>query len=305
MELILGMEMLMDLLGETGPMIPLLGTLMAIPTREEARARELQIPRPVLIEPGELWSRFPELTLTENGLREGKWWTLLSHMFIHENPNHLCHNLMTILISGRAVCHGLGPAGFYCVFFATGAIAGANRRGRLSQVEAQLEGQLSMPRSISEWMPETVQSLVDRGSAFVARSSAGMVNELHQHIGASSGACGLMGFGMGLLARDLLGAGEVEAVRGSGLGRLFSLLRIADCLVFAMKEWQDYRGCNGLTGIAHSAHLTGLVSGLALAGLWILVDDSHDEPRRPPPRHGVNRRQARSGRYVDEAGELH
>lgn len=308
--------------------LPLVAALLALPTLTEAQQGELVWPRPVLLEPRELWRRHRELALTEASLREGRWWTLLSSMFLHQDEAHLTGNVASLLASGPDVHRHVGSAGLYVVFFMTGAIAGANRWGRLRQLEAQLVGSCPrVPPSISAWMPERLRSAVDAGIAKVAKSSAPLLAEyaadIGAYIGASGGVCGVRGFSLGLALErlfDAAGAGlQQSATTDLSLQRstsdLFAALLALDCAHFVAREWRLLTGQEGLTGVGHAGHLTGFAAGMGLLAALRLAQRLVAASQRPPdpPDSGpawawpnISSEAQRLGqRYVDSSGNLH
>lgn len=300
----------MDLQGYLAAFAPLAAAMLAVPTLEEARQGFLSWPRPVLLEPAELRRSHHHLSLTEASLREGRWWTLVSYMFLHQDEGHMAGNLLSVFASGRDVYRTAGTLGLYTVFLVSGAAAGANRWGRLRQLEAQLAGAAPrLPKSISDWVPEGVQSWVDIGIARVAKSSAPLLTELSSDLGASGGACGVMGFSLGLALERLLDSwgfwprgGSATAPTGQRTGgSLFAVLVALDCTHFLVREWRLCCGSDGLTGVGHACHLTGFATGLGLLVAWRLLAGLRNGP--PPLASGGQRLGGR--RHVDATGELH
>jgi len=280
-------------------LLPLVVGMLVFPTLDEAQQGDLAWPRPVLIEPTDLRQRYRELALTEAGLREGRWWNLVTYMFLHRDPAHLWQNLCSIAASGLAVHRNFGTVGLYAVFFVSGGAAGLNRRGRLWQVQAQIAGSKPrLPESIGDWVPEGLQSMVQAGidkvADGVAKSSAPILTEMSSEMGASGGACGVMGCSLGLALESLFGvvstslrlrnAAASAPPSGCGTDGLVATLVVLDCAVFLEREWKLFSGQDGLTGIAHAGHLTGFMVGAGLLAVvrlsqWLATEAAH---RRPP-----------------------
>lgn len=68
------------------------------------------------------------LALSPTALAEGRWWTLVSHMFLHANPVHLLMNAGAALAFGPAVARHFGPgprsAGIFLLFFLSCGVIG-------------------------------------------------------------------------------------------------------------------------------------------------------------------------------------
>mmetsp|Transcript_43686 Transcript_43686/g.120939 ORF Transcript_43686/g.120939 Transcript_43686/m.120939 type:complete len:307 (-) Transcript_43686:145-1065(-) len=287
-------------------LVPLVLALLAVPTLEEAKRGELLWPRPVVLEPGEVWRAQRQMSLTDAGLRQGRWWTLVSYMFLHQDEAHLIGNLMTLGASGREVYRAVGGLGLYGVFLLTGVAAGANRWGRIHQMEAQLVGSTpQIPKSLDDWLPDRLRSAVGEGIARIAKSSAPIVSELAADLGASGGACGVMGFSFGL-AIECLVLGLTHGSKRTPINNGFACLVLLDSGRFLAMEWKQLCGEDGLTGVGHAAHLTGFAAGLGLLGIFRGLEllasafpSPSDRPGRDSPRE---RRQGR--RYVDDLGNL-
>ena len=58
-------------------------------------------------------------------LREGKVWTLLTHMFVHGSVTHLLLNMIVMMAAGTFVVMCLGPHHFLYLFFSGGLIGAA------------------------------------------------------------------------------------------------------------------------------------------------------------------------------------
>lgn len=307
--------------------------ICGLPTLEEARQGRLMWPRPLFCELHEFWRHHPELLLTEASIRKGRWWTLVSSMFVHMDTQHLMSNLEGLIVSGISVHRDLGCLGLYGVFFASGVTAGLNSRGRLRQAEAQLASSLgAAPEHIAGLaVPEGARNFWDSVRHGTARLAAPVVTEATQSLGASAGVCGLMGYGLAasveqlwLQARD--GMARTVSTRrtiSNGIlygdtGQLLALLcspwlSLAQSGFFLINEWRLWAGKEGRTGTDHSGHLTGFGAGLAafaavraarLISTRVCArrpppPDSGWRPERPVSRANSGRRYISGGRIID------
>lgn len=73
-------------------------------------------------------SAVPLLALSGENLAQGRWWTLLSHIFLHGNLVHLLMNGGAALAFGPAVARHFGPgvrsAGAFLLYFLVCGVAG-------------------------------------------------------------------------------------------------------------------------------------------------------------------------------------
>jgi len=302
--------------------------IFALPTLEEARLGRLLWHRPLFCDLHDFWRHHPDLLLTEAGIRKGKWWTLVSSMFVHMDMQHLLSNLEGLVVAGISVHRDLGCIGLYGVFFGSGVAAGLNSRGRLRQAEKQLASSLGpAPEHIAGLaVPEGARSLWDSMRHGTARLAAPVVAENTQSLGASAGVCGLMGYGLAASAEQLWLHAQSGAARTSFgshgavrigphadasqlLDLLFSpWLSLAQSGFFLLNEWRLWTGKEGRTGTDHSGHLTGFGAGLvAFAAVRAarLLTSWFGARRHPPPDSGrqPDRQfpgRTGSGRYISD-----
>lgn len=74
---------------------------------------------------GEDWTAqmFRTFGFSWAGLMGGKWWTLITSLFVHATPEHLVLNMIALFFFGHIVEQGLNKRKFLLIFFASG-IAG-------------------------------------------------------------------------------------------------------------------------------------------------------------------------------------
>lgn len=274
------------LLALAPPMLLLFG----LPTLEEAAKGQLLLERPLCLQLSDMNRHYKNLVLSELALEEGRWWTLLSHAFVHQDLQHLFSNVQGMLTSGFTVFQDLGAFGLYGVFFTSAAASALNSWGRARQTRAQLEGSIPpLPEQLGPlWVPEGARELWDSLRASTARRAAPMLHARSEAYGASGAVCGLTGYGLGV---SLLRLGSVavewaatssaaermrEAPRRNRdvLGALVSCCSAVQSGYFLAQEWRLASGKDGMTGIDHAGHLTGFATGFALAllatgGRWL------------------------------------
>ena len=58
-------------------------------------------------------------------LAEGRFWTLITHMFVHSGPLHLIGNLVIIFLAGNRLIQLLGSRAFLLAYFVGGIVGAA------------------------------------------------------------------------------------------------------------------------------------------------------------------------------------
>jgi membrane associated rhomboid family serine protease len=285
---------------------PLVLGIVGVPTVREASRGQLELDRPLCISIRDFMASYYDLVFSEEGLRAGKWWTLLSHIFVHQDVAHLQSNLASLLISGLGVHNSFGPAGLYGVFFLSGAAAACNRWGKAYQTESQLGSQLRVPQKILGVIsvPEKVQGFVN--SKIVDPS----INKVSQplarratFLGSSAAVSGLAGCGVCATVEDLVVCARAGRMPVASLSALAGALQQGK---FLSDEWHRLRGADGITGIDHAGHLTGFVAGVVI--FFLLRAGQHFTDDRWPPwkwRHQYIDASPPRRHYIDASGILH
>lgn len=292
--------------------LPLVFMLSVFPTINEAWTGQLEWQRPLLIAPHEMARMIPDLALSESALRSGRWWTLLTHLCIHRDMDHLWGNLRCLAVNGYTVYRDWGALGMNGVFLLGGVFAGANGRGRAVQLETHLEARIpKAPEQLGPvQVPESARSLWDSVRKATARRAAPVVHTRVEACGASSAISSLMGYGFGVSLSELwLLAQRRDTSWDSALTNspfLFaSFFNLWKSFFFLHSEWRSMHGAEGYTGVDHSGHLTGFITGTFLyvgkhAATWVWR-----KWNRPPPRGQAPRPPLRSGRrYISASGDI-
>jgi len=79
------------------------------------------------------------LALSGDGLARGRWWTLVTHLFLHANFLHLAVNVMGLWFLGPEIETMLGRARFLVLYFVSG-IAGGLLQTFFSDPQSELVG---------------------------------------------------------------------------------------------------------------------------------------------------------------------
>lgn len=244
---------------------PLAVALCSIPTVDEAMTGMMRWPRPLMLTSQEL----SNLALSEASLRDGRWWTGISYVFVHQGVDHLWSNLGTILLAGSAVFRNVGVPGLYGVFLVSGVVAGANHWGRARQIEAQMTQSIPrVPEHVGPIpVPELARDLWDAVRHDTVSLTAPVISRRTQYIGASGAACGLMGYAcVSTLQRLWRYFTADEEMSTSAVSELLSIaLGLAQCGNFLVSECRKVNGEEGMTRVDHSGHLTGFVVGTLTA----------------------------------------
>lgn len=67
---------------------------------------------------------FSDWALSGEALREGRWWTLVTHLFVHGNLLHLVVNVVALWFIGPEVERMLGRVRFLVLYFVSGVAGG-------------------------------------------------------------------------------------------------------------------------------------------------------------------------------------
>jgi membrane associated rhomboid family serine protease len=145
----------------------------------------------------------------------GRPWTLITHMFVHANFDHLFWNMLFLFFFGTDLEHRVGERKFLEIYFVSGIVAAM--------------GQILLPLGIS--------------------SVLGMAAPIGILMGASGALYGVMGC-LAIIAP------EIRIL-------LFFVIPMRIQLAVLLFALIDFLMLGAADNIAHAAHLTGLVVGLA------------------------------------------
>ena len=181
-----------------------------------------------------------------------RWWQLVTYMFMHGNFTHLFNDMFSLYMFGRLLEMVWGERRFLIYYFFTGIGAG---------IIQQLAWRYDMGQMVSDVLANFPQSgfsyqeLVEKG---IAISGGGhfSVNQLVT-VGASGSVFGIL-LAFGMMFPN---------------ARIFLLIPPmplkAKWLVIGYGVFELFAGVYGYqTGVAHYAHLGGMLFGFILIQLW-------------------------------------
>lgn len=183
--------------------------------------------------------------LSRANLEAGRWWTLVLHQFAHSDLEHLMNNVLTIVLFGRPVHRRVGTRALYALLLGGSTAAGYLHilgRREESHVFAGVQGLL--PRNpfggatrAGRWYDASVSRFAGWLSPRVARHVS------IPAIGASGGACCLMGASVVIQLEELVGtAGDLIRARRRGPAEREVVLRRSLVRLVFVGAWLGRRG---------------------------------------------------------------
>ncbi|MEI6349318.1 MAG: rhomboid family intramembrane serine protease [Bacteroidota bacterium] len=184
-----------------------------------------------------------------------KPYQLITYMFMHGNINHIFFNMFALWMFGSVIENYWGPKRFLIFYFVTGIGAGLMQMGvnyfEISQLKASMSAE-----QINLILNEGQSAILEHKN-FIDSSMAHLNSLMNSTtVGASGAVFGLLlAFGM-LFPNSLI--------------YMYFLFPIkAKWFVIGYGAIELYMGFNGSTdGIAHFAHLGGMLFGLFLILYW-------------------------------------
>jgi len=241
-----------------------------------------------------------DLTFSVNRLRDGKWWTVLTHMFVHGSETHLQQNLASIIFMSAYPLQRVGALATYAVFIGGGVTAALDPFNFSDmQIELYFTNSWKVPKfgdgAVSDW--------INKKSNQLAKVTAVPFYQRYQnYCGSSAGATALMGFDAGLAAEDLYtmlrgssnnndGEEGFEFNNGSRDNGMYgpanSVIRCGNAVLvlhsaisMGLQDW--HKATEGASwGIDHGGHVTGLLFGAGCFLGWRGFQYLRARARRP------------------------
>eukprot|EP00611_Tribonema_gayanum_P008382 TRINITY_DN1788_c0_g3_i3.p1 TRINITY_DN1788_c0_g3~~TRINITY_DN1788_c0_g3_i3.p1 ORF type:complete len:361 (+),score=44.63 TRINITY_DN1788_c0_g3_i3:136-1083(+) len=222
---------------------------------------------------------------SERGFKSGRWWTLTSHMLLHESYEHMVENVFGLLLTGEAVWHEFGTEGLMTIFFGGGALAALDRKTKMVQMYSAFNNTLRdivsrVPQElgalgekfwgytspeVGDWLGQASEQLEKTAGRIATRISP-FVSPYVGYLGSSAGVSALAGANICITVEGLLRY-IVAAIKGRKHLRAsrvaFMVGRACLQLEPFMVEWYLHKH-GGFTGIDHAGHLSGFSAGVAM-----------------------------------------
>lgn len=169
-----------------------------------------------------------------------RWWQPVTHMFMHGGFGHLFFNMFTLYMFGSVLERVWGPKKYLLYYMVTGLGAALLHTG-------------------VEWLQTLYwQNIIQTGDPSAAVAAAASMRRMLMTptVGASGAIYGLL-LGYAMLFPD------------SVMTLIFPPISLkAKCFVLIFAAIELVMGLSGGDGVAHFAHLGGMLFGLILILIW-------------------------------------
>lgn len=248
-------------------LVPVLGLMIHIPFADDQIGQEYRMEKPNTSSSnllGVFWNKninVNDLAFNKAKFANGRkqWWTVLTHMFVHGNPNHLINNAMSMIQSGFSVSSNYGILATYTVFLGGGMFAALQSRDFqdqqvLSKRLALTFDQNDLTKRIGRWMDQSVRRV-----APLLRSYA------ISYIGCSCGVAALEGMNLMIWLEEIVHTLVLYPNHhpSSSISTAFSVLSLLR--YFAGEAHHVYSGTS--TRVDHAGHVAGFCFGLGCFGV--------------------------------------
>lgn len=218
---------------------------------------------------------------------DGRYHTIITHMFLHRDYDHLLANVVGLLLSGWSVYREFGSGALYGTYFGGGIVATLYNEGRLIQLSRAMSGRVSkvvkgVPEKLTDLdVPYEMVEKAHEASKWIERTAEKMATLVAPYIlpsigfmGCSAGVSAVMGINLCLslerLFRGLFRKGKKR--KGEGRRRLINLACDITTVNMKLKPWRYeydmYR--KGSWDTDHAGHLSGLATGVACYAMFRL-----------------------------------
>jgi len=205
---------------------------------------------------------------------KGRFWTLVTHMFLHIDYSHLSNNMIQLAVCGWKCFNAFSSNGFLIVYFGGGIIAAAEERLNTFQYYSRIMSYVPKVPS-SGGVLENIGAIINQNVESLAWQVAKAAEPLTPCIGASNGVYSMLGVDLCLTLENavyalkkLLRHKHVEnEVMFSILMGVSSLNKIMCTITQEGRSLLD--GSSGNVG--HAGHLVGFCTGLVFYGSFRLT----------------------------------
>ena len=239
-------------------LIPVLGVMVRIPfadDRREQQRRHMDVTELMFNK-----SRFRN----KNARHGSQWWTILTHMFVHQNRDHLISNALTMIPSAFAVSKNYGILATYTVFLGGGVFAALQSQDY--QIQQAWSKTFAFPfanyehaKGIGQWWDRNVR-----------RASSWFEKYVIRYCGCSAGVAALEGMQIMIwleqIAFALVFPNRDPPVPTNGLSLILTAVNVVSLLTCYANE-MHYLSSGTRYGIDHAGHLAGFCFGLGCFGV--------------------------------------
>jgi membrane associated rhomboid family serine protease len=248
-------------------LIPVLGIMVQIPFENDERARH-----------SNRWQINNADNLKYTNKASGRWWTVVTHMFLHQDPEHLFQNALVLIPSGGSVANNFGVLSTYAIFLGGGIFAALEGHGREYQDKQQWSRKLALPDysgRIGEWWDKSVRRAAPYLGKYLSNNS---------YMGCSAGVAALQGMNAMVWLEQLLCTlwfphhEPLVPTSNSGLPLLVMIPNMLSIFNFFAGEAR-HMSSGEPTGIDHAGHLAGFCFGIGCFGVTKAFSYMRPRPR--------------------------
>jgi len=162
-------------------LFPVVGLMLTIPTIEDATSGN----RSIFSFPLDLKFLYRHMTFSKASLDQGRWWTAVTHIFLHSDWNHLGSNIFTLAATGYSLSRNFGPWFCYLPFLGGGVFGAVENFGKDFQVKQQLAHTLALPKVFGK--------VSERWDSFLRISAPVLAKYTCNYVGCSAGISAIVG----------------------------------------------------------------------------------------------------------------
>jgi membrane associated rhomboid family serine protease len=178
--------------GYVETILPLVAAFLVVPVED---TRELPEWLREIYSWGLVTSKFAHehLVFSRAAWNEGKWWTILTYCFSHQDVSHLLNNLFSLTFAGMNVYNHTSTAlEFYAIFFSSAGLS-AYLTTRKNELQLMPMAKSFVPRNPfpSSWI--RLHGWYNSQANKIAESTGHFFSQFVQYRGASAGIFGMVG----------------------------------------------------------------------------------------------------------------
>jgi membrane associated rhomboid family serine protease len=242
-------------------LLPVLGTMLKVPTMNISSESVLNgthtgLSRNVLRR---------HFVFSKVAWKQGRWWTAITHMFLHMDNEHLVGNAIALTMAGMPIARNYGTITCYVVFLGGGISSAISCWGQSYQwLQSFRGGPASEQSTSSSWWGESspVVALQEMFDTHILQKVAPILVENVGRIGCSAGITALNGM-------DFMHAVEKAVVSAWYPSNRFDpsiMLHIMRTVTYLSVELTSVSSGNS-SEIDHAGHLSGFGFGVVCYGI--------------------------------------
>lgn len=208
---------------------------------------------------------------------EGRWWTTVTHMWLHGDLQHLQSNLTVLIPAGYAVTKQFGIIHCWGVFLGGGIFAALEGWGRDFQNKQRLATTFALPKelgAVSKWWDDGVR-----------RFAPVLAKYTNVYFGCSAGVAALQGMTVMVWIEQLVHAlvSPEQAGPPSAALAIVVIPNLVSIFTYYTTEFSKVSS-GQRSGIDHAGHVAGFCFGIGCFGLSKVVSFLFKNDRKTKSR---------------------